>query len=168
MCTTLAAMSTAYVSGRVPPRYERLVVKQAQAAKTSKKQPGRRYVIEKTLETEFPGISFRNSLSGREAYLSGHRVAVWEVLGGIFGNQVVQKTSQHFRWPSVLVKRALAYAKAFPEKIRRSQEGERHGFPIAADENTSHRLISACQRLVPAFPIVHIANLPRWHVAWPG
>jgi hypothetical protein len=35
-----------------------------------------RYVIEKSLETEFPGISFRDSLSGREAYLTGHRVAV--------------------------------------------------------------------------------------------
>ncbi len=31
-------------------------------------------------------------------------------------------------------------------------------FRLLADENTSHRLISACQRLVPAFPIVHIAN----------
>src|SRR5437016_13648684 len=73
-------MSTAYVSGRVPPRYERLVVKQARAAKTSKSNLVARYVIEKSLETEFPGISFRNSLSGREAYLTGHRVAVWEVL----------------------------------------------------------------------------------------
>jgi len=124
-------MSTAYVSGRVPPRYERLVVKQAQAAKTSKSNLVARYVIEKTLETEFPGISFRNSLSGREAYLSGHRVAVWEVLEVFSETKSMQKTSQHFRWPSVLVKRALAYAKAFPEEIRRSQEGERHGFPIA-------------------------------------
>ncbi len=31
-------------------------------------------------------------------------------------------------------------------------------FRLLADENTSHRLISACRRLVPNFPIVHIAN----------
>ena len=31
-------------------------------------------------------------------------------------------------------------------------------FRLLGDENTSHRLVSACQRLVPAFPIVHIAN----------
>jgi hypothetical protein len=124
-------MSTAYVSGRVPPRYVRLVVKQAQAAKTSKSNLVARYVIEKVLETEFSGISFRNSLSGREAYLSGHRVAVWEVLEVFSETKSVQKTTQHFRWPSVLVKRALAYAKAFPEEIRRSQEGERHGLPTA-------------------------------------
>ena len=60
----IAAVSTAYVSGRVPPRYERLVVKQARAAKTSKSDLVARYVIEKSLENEFPGISFRDSLSG--------------------------------------------------------------------------------------------------------
>jgi len=31
-------------------------------------------------------------------------------------------------------------------------------FRLLADENTSHRLVSACQRLVPNFPIVHIAE----------
>src|SRR5216684_7516974 len=102
MCTTLAAMSTAYVSGRVPPRYERLVVKQAQAAKTSKSNLVARYVIEKTLETEFPGISFRNSLSGREAYLAGHRVTVWEVVAVDDETKSVEKTAEHFRWPRVL------------------------------------------------------------------
>jgi len=65
-------MNTAYVSGRVPPRYERLVVKQAQAANTSKSNLVARYLIEKSLETEFPGISLRGSVSCREAYLSGH------------------------------------------------------------------------------------------------
>jgi hypothetical protein len=31
-------------------------------------------------------------------------------------------------------------------------------FRLVADENTSHRLISACQQLTPPFPIVHIAT----------
>ncbi|MEX2272503.1 MAG: hypothetical protein WD690_13600 [Vicinamibacterales bacterium] len=31
-------------------------------------------------------------------------------------------------------------------------------YRLLADENTSHRLISACRRLVAEFPIVHIAN----------
>lgn len=31
-------------------------------------------------------------------------------------------------------------------------------FRLLADENTSHRLVSACQRLVPGFPLLHIAN----------
>src|SRR5919201_6039419 len=103
-------MSSAYVSGRVPAHYERLVTKQARAARTSKSDLVARYVIEKSLETEFPGISFRTTLSGREAYLTGRRVAVWEVLDVYNELKSVQKTADHFRWPQVLVKRALAYA----------------------------------------------------------
>lgn len=117
-------MNTAYVSGRVPARYERLVARQARAAKTSKSDLVARYVIEKSLETEFPGISFRDSVSGREAYLTGHRVAVWEVLSVHNETKSVAKTADHFRWPRVLVTRALGYAKAFPEEIRESREGE--------------------------------------------
>jgi uncharacterized protein (DUF433 family) len=117
-------MSTAYVSGRVPARYERLVTKQARAARTSKSDLVARYVIEKSLETEFPGISFRDSLAGREAYLTGHRVAVWEVLAVHEATKSVEKTASHFRWPRVLVKRALTYAKAFPEEIRTGRDEE--------------------------------------------
>lgn len=117
-------MNSAYVSGRVPARYERLVTKQARAARTSKSDLVARYVIEKSLETEFPGISFRDSLSGREAYLTGHRVAVWEVLAVHEETKSVEKTARHFRWPRVLVTRALAYAKAFPEEIHTARDEE--------------------------------------------
>ena len=120
----LEDMSTAYVSGRVPARYVRLVMKQARAARTSKSDLVARYVIEKALETEFPGISFRDSLSGREAYLTGHRVAVWEVAAAHDETKSVEKTASHFRWPRVLVRRALAYAKAFPDEIDRARDGE--------------------------------------------
>jgi uncharacterized protein (DUF433 family) len=122
-------MSTAYISGRVPSRYEKLVVKQARAARISKSNLVARYVVEKSLETEFPGISFRDSLSGREAFLTGHRAAVWEALEVYEETESIAETAKHFRWPPVLVKRALAYAKAFPEEIERSREGERHGVP---------------------------------------
>jgi len=125
------SMSTAYVSGRVPARYERLIARQARAARTSKSDLVARYVIEKSLETEFPGISFRDSLSGREAYLTGHRAAVWEVLEVYEETKSVEKTATHFHWTRVLVTRALAYAKAFPEEIRKSREGETDTVPVA-------------------------------------
>lgn len=117
-------MSTAYVSGRVPARYERLVARQARAARTSKSDLVARYIIEKSLETEFPGIAFRDSLSGREAYVTGHRVAVWEVLAVYEQTGSVDRAAGHFGWPRVLVKRALAYAKAFAEETNRSRESE--------------------------------------------
>ena len=123
----IESMGTAYVSGRVPQRFERLVVKQARAARTSKSNLVARYVVEKSLEKEFPGISIRDSLSGREAYVSGRRVAVWEVVEVHDEVKSVERTAAHFDWPPILVKRALAYAKAFPDEIQQSREGERHG-----------------------------------------
>jgi len=123
-------MSTAYVSGRVPARFERLVARQARGAKTSKSDLVARYVIEKSLETQFPGISFRDSLADREAYLTGRRVAAWEVVAVYQETKSVQKAAQHFGWPLVLVKRALAYAKAFPEEIERSREEETNARPV--------------------------------------
>lgn len=151
-------MSSAYVSGRVPARYERLVAKQARAAKTSKSDLVARYVIEKSLETEFPDISFRDSLSGREAYLSGHRVAVWEVVAVHEDAKTDEKTAEHFRWPGVLVRRALAYAKAFPTKSAGRVKEKPTPYRLLADENTSHRFVAACRRLMNEFAIVHIAT----------
>jgi uncharacterized protein (DUF433 family) len=112
------------VSGRVPARYERLVAKQARVARTSKSDLVARYVIEKSLETEFPGISFRDSLAGREAYLTGHRVAVWEVLVVHEETKSVEKTASYFGWPRLLITRALAYSKAFPEEVHRARDEE--------------------------------------------
>ena len=113
-------MQSAYVSGRVSRRHERLVAKQARAARTSKSDLVARYVVEKALETEFPGIAFRDSLSGREAYVSGRRVAIWEVLDVYRETRSLEKTASHFRWPRVLVKRALAYAREFPDEMNRA------------------------------------------------
>lgn len=39
-------------------------------------------------------------------------------------------------------------------------------YRLLADENTSHRLVSACHRLTPTFPLIHIA---QWeNGAWLG
>ena len=56
---------------------------------------------------------------------------MWEVVAVYEENKSVQKTAQHFGWPPALVKRALAYAKAFPEEIQKSREAETHAAPFA-------------------------------------
>ena len=123
-------MTSAAVSCRVPIEIERLLAKQALAARTTRGKLVARYVVEKVIETEFPGISFRDSVSGREACLTGHRVAVWEVAIAHDELNSIEETADHFRWPPVLVKRALAYAGAFPEQIRGHRERERDGVAI--------------------------------------
>lgn len=124
-------MATAYVSARVEPSVERMVVGQARAAGTSKSDLVARYVTEKSVEAAFPGVSFRDAQSGREAFMTGRRVAVWEVEQVQRETKSVRKTAEHFGWPSLLVRRALAYAAAYPDAVRASREGESHAPKVA-------------------------------------
>ena len=82
------------------------------------------YLKEKALEEEFPGIGFRDSAGGREAYVLGHRVAVWEVLDANLQSKSAAKTAAHFRWPPALVRCALAYASEFPADIEEQRMSE--------------------------------------------
>ena len=82
------------------------------------------YLKEKVLEEEFPGIGFRDSASGREAYLIGHRVAIWEVIHIQKETRNVAKTAEHFRWPAAVVRCALAYAKAQSKEVSEEREAE--------------------------------------------
>src|SRR5438874_3917517 len=65
------------------------------------------YLKEKAMEEEFPGIGFRDAASGREAYVLGHRVAVWEVMDVYKEAKSIARTADHFGWPDYLVKCAL-------------------------------------------------------------
>jgi hypothetical protein len=77
-----------------------------------------RLVEEALRRGEFAFIDFRDSAVGRQAYLQGSSLAVWEVV------MVAQcydldpeRTAAHLRWPVVRVQAALNYARAFPEEI---------------------------------------------------
>ena len=51
------------------------------------------------LEEEFPGIGFRYAAGGREAYVLGQRVAVWEVVDVYREAKAISRTADHFGWP---------------------------------------------------------------------
>ena len=82
------------------------------------------YLKEKALEEEFPGIGFRDAAGGREAYVLGQRVAVWEVADLYREAKSISGTADHFGWPDYLVKCALAYAKQYPEEIAAQRQAE--------------------------------------------
>jgi len=79
------------------------------------------------LEEEFPGIGFRDSIGGREAYVQGHRVAVWEVVDVYHEAKTIARTADHFRWTPALVRCALAYAKMFAKEMAQQREAEAAG-----------------------------------------
>ena len=76
-------------------------------------------LLEESLrQREFAFIEFRDSPVGRQAYLKGTRLAVWQVvpLARSFGGDVA-RTAAHLEIPVVAVRAALGYAAAYPVEI---------------------------------------------------
>jgi hypothetical protein len=78
-----------------------------------------RLVEESLRRGEFAFIDFRDSAVGRQAYLQGSSLAVWEVVmvAQCYDALDPERTAEHLRWPVVRVQAALNYARAFPEEI---------------------------------------------------
>ena len=117
-------MPTVVQSCRIDEGHAALLARQAKRRHLEVSTLSSLYLKEKALEEEFPGVGFRDSVGGREAYVLGHRVAVWEVLAVHREAKTIAKTAEHFRWPPALVRCALAYAKAFPEEIAQQRDAE--------------------------------------------
>src|SRR5438445_12659099 len=120
-------MATIVQSCRLDKNHAALLSRQAKRRHLEVSTLSSLYLKEKALEEEYPGIGFRDSVGGREAYVLGHRVAVWEVLDVYREAKTIARTADHFSWPDYLVKCALAYAKAFPTDVadqRKEEVGE--------------------------------------------
>lgn len=75
---------------------------------------------------EFPAIEFRDSLVGRQAYLVGSRLAIWEVLMIAEGYGLdVSATAQHLQLEQERASQALRYASAFEAEVRYALEENR-------------------------------------------
>lgn len=77
-------------------------------------------LIEESLrEAEFAYIEFRNSSVGRQPYMKGTGLAVWEVImvAQDYGLEA-EKVAAHFRKPLEWVQAAFNYAEAYPEEIQ--------------------------------------------------
>lgn len=73
---------------------------------------------EKLREEEFPLVEFRASVAGRQPYIKGTGLAVWEVaLVTKHLGMDARKTAEHLGWPEERVHAALSYAQAFPEEV---------------------------------------------------
>ncbi len=94
-------------------------------------------------EREFPCITFRDSAFGRQAFLQGTRLAVWQVAGvarSLGGD--VQQVAAYFAIPERQAAALLRYAAAYPDEIQAAIEDNE----AAEDQLT---------RWVPTIEIVH-------------
>jgi hypothetical protein len=110
-------MPTIVHSCRLEEAHAALLARQAKRRQLEVSTLSSLYLKEKALEEEFPGIGFRDAAGGREAYVLGQRVAVWEVMDVHREAKSASRTADHFGWPNYLVKCALAYARDFPDEI---------------------------------------------------
>lgn len=117
-------MATVVQSCRIAKELAPLLARQARRKKLEVSTLSSLYLQEKALEEEYPGIGFRDAANGREAYILGHRVAVWEVEDVYREAKSVEKTARHFCWPPSLVRCALAFARAFPKGISEQRLAE--------------------------------------------
>ena len=70
---------------------------------------------------EFPLIEFRDSPVGRQAYIQGSSLAVWEVMMIARDyNGDATAVARHLRWPEEKVRAAFNYTKAFPDEINQA------------------------------------------------
>jgi hypothetical protein len=74
---------------------------------------------EKLREEQFPLIEFRRTLEGRQAFVKGTGMAVWEVVLVARGLDLdTERTATRLEWPRERVAAALAYADVYPEEIQ--------------------------------------------------
>ena len=77
-----------------------------------------RLVEEGLRRSEFAFVDFRDSSAGRQAYIQGSTLAVWEILLLVKSYKAdVSAVARHLKWPEAKVQAAINYAKAFPEEI---------------------------------------------------
>lgn len=96
-----------------------------------------RLVEEGLRRSEFAFLDFRDSPAGRQAYIQGSTLAVWEViflLRDYHGN--VRAVAKHLRWPEAKVRAAVNYAEAFPGEIAEAMADNE-----AADYETLKRML---------------------------
>ncbi|MGI8426466.1 MAG: transcriptional regulator [Actinomycetota bacterium] len=100
---------------------------------------------EKLREGEFTYVEFKDSSLGRQAYLRGRRLSVWEVcwIAQRFENKP-SAVAEHLQWPLELVASALSYAGAYPEEIE----------PLVAEANSL--TLSDLKRKLPGLQAIEV------------
>lgn len=106
------------VSMRLPLESSRRLKRMAKQHGWTPSDASARLVEEGLRRSEFAFIDFRDSAAGRNAYVQGSTLAVWEVMLLLrsYRNDPTA-VAQHLQWPKAKVRAAVHYAEAFSEEI---------------------------------------------------
>jgi uncharacterized protein (DUF433 family) len=103
---------------RIPKLQEERLKRMARRLCRTASDTGALLVEEGLRRSEFAFLDFRDSCLGRQAYIQGSTLAVWEVVRLVrdYGGEVAA-VAGHLAWSVARVQAALNYAAAFPEEI---------------------------------------------------
>ena len=80
-----------------------------------------RLVEEGLRRSEFAFVDFRDSAAGRQAYIQGSTLAVWEVVQLVRAYKGdIAAVAKHLQWPEARIQAAVNYAEAFSEEIEQA------------------------------------------------
>ena len=106
------------VSMRLPAESENRLKRMAKRHGWTPSDASARLVEEGLRRSEFAFIDFRDSAAGRQAYIQGSTLAVWEVMLLVKSYKAdAAAVAKHLKWPEAKVQAAINYGKAFPEEI---------------------------------------------------
>ncbi len=106
------------VTSRLEPEQHERLVRKARQMGRSPSETGALLIEEGLRRDEFAFIDFRDSPTGRRAYVQGSTLAVWEVAWIARGYKSdAAKTASHLGMTPLKVMAALNYSKAFPDEI---------------------------------------------------
>src|SRR5882757_6612047 len=106
------------VSMRLPAESENRLKRIANRHGWTASDASARLVEEGLRRSEFAFLDFRDSSAGRQAYIQGSTLAVWEImllLRSYKGN--VRNVAKHLKWPEAKVRAAFNYSEAFPGEV---------------------------------------------------
>ena len=102
-----------------------------------------RLVEEGLRRSEFAFIDFRDSAAGRQAYIQGSTLAVWEVMLLVRSyKKEVAAVAKHLQWPEAKVEAAINYGEAFPEEVEQSLSEN-----AVTDFNTLKRMLPGTSKI---------------------
>jgi len=106
------------VSMRLPAESGRRLKRMASRHGWTPSDASARLVEEGLRRSEFAFIDFRDSAAGRQAYVQGSTLAVWEVAMLLRAyKQDAVAAARHLGWPEAKVRAAMNYAEAFSSEI---------------------------------------------------
>jgi hypothetical protein len=119
----MKAARSVVVSMRLPEESGRRLKRMANRHGWTASDTSARLVEEGLRRSEFAFIDFRDSPVGRQAYIQGSTLAVWEVMMVVRGCKAdARKAAQYLEWPETRVRAAMHYAEAFPGEIESALE----------------------------------------------